>query len=687
MAVRRPRSRFRRVVQYELNKITLNNFRSINNQQIAIKPLTIVVGGNSAGKSSLLKAVLLMAQAQREKNIPGEVALNGSWVRLEQFKSVVHRGNTDENITIGLNFSISHERRQVNRDLLLSTRSLNISEWSYMTMNDLTGELNYEIEIGKTDRNRGVAMVRSCTLENPGGRVEIRRPDQDGQSSVDMSGALRFQGQFDFSGREDIDSADITGAILSGAVVTQCAVERRMIDELVEEIIRKAQSRFAFRSFSSRDQIIDQQILEPDDYLDELFDLELRSDSSLKHWTASDVAGLIMGQLIGRRLETSGAEATLELVEELGVEQVAADMAKTIFPTAVYVFDKIWSSPDRYPTISKLLRDAVDNRAEKTGFESRMSDKDRAIGMFVNNAYSDLKYSIGYIEQHFVEVDPMWGTKISVISDKHQVVGAEELDTFLSRSVHFLGPLRAAPSSAADYSRRGSDRGVGPEGQHLAYQLMMNPIVSGFVWIDNSKDRQDLSVSIREVPLSAAMTYWVNELELATSVRAEEIPGVGDSIKLEVPGVETELSPNDVGVGVSQALPVIGAVLLANPGDLVVLEQPELHLHPDAQLQLAEFFVAAMNSGRRLLIESHSEHFLNKLRLMAARAETDVADELIEKVGFVFAERDTKSGVTEFREVQLTGDGSVQNWPSGFFDQGTNAAKELFLLRQKRSRT
>jgi predicted ATPase len=134
-------------------------------------------------------------------------------------------------------------------------------------------------------------------------------------------------------------------------------------------------------------------------------------------------------------------------------------------------------------------------------------------------------------------------------------------------------------------------------------------------------------------------------------------------------------------------LPVIGAVLLANPGDLVVLEQPELHLHPDAQLQLAEFFVAAMKSGRRLLIESHSEHFLNKLRLMTARAEAEVAEELIEKVGFVFAERDADSGVSQFREVLLTSDGSVQNWPRGFFDQGSNTAKELFLIRQKRSRT
>jgi predicted ATPase len=213
---------------------------------------------------------------------------------------------------------------------------------------------------------------------------------------------------------------------------------------------------------------------------------------------------------------------------------------------------------------------------------------------------------------------------------------------------------------------------------------MINPTVSAFEWADSSENRNGFEVTNEEKSFVSAMSYWVNELRLANSVRAVEIPGVGDSIKLVVPGVKTELSPNDVGVGVSQALPVIGAVLLANPGDLVVLEQPELHLHPDAQLELAEFFVAAIKSGRRLLIESHSEHFLNKLRLMAAKADDDGAKELTEMVGFVFAERELEEGMSHFREVKLTTDGSVEDWPKGFFDQGANAAKDLFLLRQKR---
>jgi predicted ATPase len=690
MALRNQTTQYRRVVQYELNKITLNNFRSISQQTIEIKPLTIVVGGNSAGKSSLLKAVLLMAQAQREKNIPGEVALNGSWVRLEQFKSVVHGGDLEERIKIGLNFSVSQERRRVTPDLVIPSRSANVSEWAFMLINDLNDELSYEIEIGSTERNRGVALITSCVLEIPGGRVGISRSGGDDQNSVDSLGALPFSGNFDFSRQDDIDSAVISGAILSGAIVTQVAIDRPLIDELYEKIVRRLQSFFTFRSQSSREHEISDLLIDPNSYLDELFDMEISKSNSLHEWSEKGAARLILRELISRGLSAEGALATLEFVQDSGVEQVAAEMARRTYPMASYVFTNILSNEVKFPVISGLLREEIQKAKSNFGSAPRLrKDKktEEAIFLLMVSACKALKDSMGDLERHFVEIDPKWGTKVSVISEKHEVVGAAELDAFLGRSVHFLGPLRIAPTSAADYSRRGSDRGVGPEGQHLAYQLMMNPIVSGFQWKDFSKDRGDLEVKNQEMSFASAMSYWVKGLRLADSVRAEEIPGVGDSIKLVVPGVKSELSPNDVGVGVSQVLPVIGAILLANPGDLVVLEQPELHLHPDAQLELAEFFVAAMKSGRRLLIESHSEHFLNKLRLMAAKADDDVAKELTEMVGFVFAERGLEDGLSHFREVKLTTDGSIQDWPKGFFDQGANAAKDLFLLRQKRQKS
>jgi predicted ATPase len=687
MVVRRQPARYRRVVQYELNKVTLNNFRSINNQEISIKPLTIVVGGNSAGKSSLLKAVLLMAQAQREKNVPGQIALNGLWVRLEQFKSVVHGGDLNNQIRIGLTFSVNQERRLMTPDLVIHTRSQSVSDWALMSLNDLKDELTYEIELGATDRNKGVAEVNSCRFESSGGSISISRSDVDKLNVLGASGALPFDGEFEFSSRDEVDRADVTGAVLSGAVVTHCAVERPMIEELLEEIVRKL-SRPPFPSSFFRGEKSNQRRIDKGDE-DELIRVEQSLTEEDPHLSTSDnITDYIMAMLVRRRLIADGAKSVLDQIQEADVVSVASQYMRDLVLSAVELCTLILTEKDRFPRLSILLLETIEKILDKDAahFPSNpKADREKIVMLFVNRRFAGLDVYLDQLVRQIVESDALWATKISVISFKHEVAGASALDEYLMRSIHFLGPLRVAPSSAADYSRRGSDRGVGPEGQHLAYQLMMNPTVSGFRWVENSEERRGVSVSTEEVSLAEAMTYWVRELNLATAVRAEEIPGVGDSIRLSVRGVSSELSPNDVGVGVSQALPVIGAVLLANPGDLVVLEQPELHLHPDAQLELAEFFVAAMKSGRRLLIESHSEHFLNKLRLMAASADDEVAKELTDMVGFVFAER-LDDGLSQFREVKLTSDGSVQDWPKGFFDQGTNAAKELFLLRQKRSR-
>jgi len=272
-----------------------------------------------------------------------------------------------------------------------------------------------------------------------------------------------------------------------------------------------------------------------------------------------------------------------------------------------------------------------------------------------------------------------WRKKTLVADRKGEVHGSDAVDRFLSTAVHYLGPLRMGPRTATDYELRGAERLIGPEGQHLAYQLMVNPKVWGFKWKDES---HTIGVTDELTLLSDALSYWAQELGIATAVRGVEAPGVGDQIKLRVADLDLEVSPNDVGVGVSQTLPVLAVVLLASPGDLIVLEQPELHLHPSSQLQLARFFVAAIRSGRRLLIESHSEHFLNQLRLEITRASKEDSEWLAESVGFIFAEK-SEDGATLFKEVPLSPDGTLALWPKGFFDQGSDVIRQMIQLRRQ----
>ena len=123
----------------------------------------------------------------------------------------------------------------------------------------------------------------------------------------------------------------------------------------------------------------------------------------------------------------------------------------------------------------------------------------------------------------------------------------------------------------------------------------------------------------------------------------------------------------DVGFGVSQVLPVLVAVIVAEPGRLVYLEQPELHLHPRAQVALARVLGDAAKRGVRVIVETHSSLLL--LGIQTLVAEGDLSSELVKLHWFTRRE----DGVTEVDSVDLDEAGTYGEWPEDFADVSLNA--------------
>jgi AAA domain, putative AbiEii toxin, Type IV TA system len=133
--------------------------------------------------------------------------------------------------------------------------------------------------------------------------------------------------------------------------------------------------------------------------------------------------------------------------------------------------------------------------------------------------------------------------------------------------------------------------------------------------------------------------------------------------RLSRPGLTSDmLSIADVGFGVSQTLPVLVALLVAEPGQLVYLEQPEIHLHPRAQAALAEILVDAANRGVRVVLETHSELLL--LAVQSLVAEGKMLPDLV-KLHW-FKRRD--DGATEVSSADLDETGAFGEWPEDFGD-------------------
>lgn len=129
-----------------------------------------------------------------------------------------------------------------------------------------------------------------------------------------------------------------------------------------------------------------------------------------------------------------------------------------------------------------------------------------------------------------------------------------------------------------------------------------------------------------------------------------------------------------VGFGLTFVLPIIVALLQARKGDLITIENPEAHLHPAAQVELGLMIAQAVKNGVQVIVESHSDHILNSLRL--AR-KTDILQE--EDVNLIFAQRDFKSGtgISFIDEIKIKNNGKLTARPEYFFDTWDDVLTKL----------
>jgi len=161
---------------------------------------------------------------------------------------------------------------------------------------------------------------------------------------------------------------------------------------------------------------------------------------------------------------------------------------------------------------------------------------------------------------------------------------------------------------------------------------------------------------------------WENEVSPRVTMTLERV--VGNMIKVEYGYVGTEknspikgLKAENVGFGLSYSLPVIVALLSASPDSLLIIENPEAHLHPRGQSKLAELIALVAQAGVQIIIETHSDHIFNGLRKTIATKKIN-KDNV--KIHFFELNEDN---ISENTEIQLSEKGRVLNYKKGLFDQ------------------
>ena len=148
---------------------------------------------------------------------------------------------------------------------------------------------------------------------------------------------------------------------------------------------------------------------------------------------------------------------------------------------------------------------------------------------------------------------------------------------------------------------------------------------------------------------------------------------IGLTIRADIHG-EKDADLLHVGVGVSQVLPLIVLGLVSPLDSILVLEQPELHLHPYVQSKLGDFFISLIAMGKQVIAETHSEHLIHRIRFHIAKQNINNDKD----VGVYFTQRNEQAHATEVLKVKIDKYGAIDKWPEGFCDE-TEKQLEMIL--------
>jgi hypothetical protein len=230
-------------------------------------------------------------------------------------------------------------------------------------------------------------------------------------------------------------------------------------------------------------------------------------------------------------------------------------------------------------------------------------------------------------------------------------------------AVRYLGPLRDEPKPMYPLEALTNPTEVGYKGEHTAAVLDLHRdrqvryLPSSFI----KNDKLDLNSKYST--LHDAVVDWLTYVGVASEVYTDR-GKVGHQLQVQTEGSNRFHDLTNVGVGVSQVLPIIVMALLAESPTILIFEQPELHLHPKVQARLADFFLSVALIGKQCLLETHSEYLIDRFR---RRVATAAGDSLTSQLKIYFTERE--NGNTRCQEVEVSKYGAISSWPKDFFDQ------------------
>lgn len=245
-------------------------------------------------------------------------------------------------------------------------------------------------------------------------------------------------------------------------------------------------------------------------------------------------------------------------------------------------------------------------------------------------------------------------------------------------SISYLGPLRNHPQRIYQWSGE-MPASVGQMGEYAIAAILAAQSEGRKLNRGPKRPKQGFAEFIAAWLKDLGVIQDFSVLPVAEGRKEYEV-----LVKTHAKAPEVKIT--DVGFGVSQVLPALVQAYYCPPNSTVWMEQPEIHLHPQVQAELADVFISATQSREngkerhvQLIVESHSEHFLNRLQRRVAEGNVSPDD-----VAVYFCRRAGSS--TEMEPLRLNMFGEIENWPEHFFgdEMADIAGRTLAAMQRKK---
>ncbi len=623
--------------------LSLTNFKSIGSkpQRIELAPITLLFGPNSAGKSTLIQALIYLNEILLHRNYdPDRTSTGGDWLDLGGFRNMVHNHDVTEAIKIVIGFDASGVELPDWPDYLSDSEKERFDLANIGLPEDWFVDVE-EFSIGLTIRwskKQGRPFVESYEAGINSEHLALIRSTEDGKQvfleQLNLSHPIFRPGisvennQVDTDLEQGTDAASLIRLMLPDA--TAVAMNTLFVGD---------------RPFASNDL----------DELEEMLDFE-----------------------------TKGKQAWLKkLVDELDTRpsRRASMMSKRVNAAIQQSWDE---RAELGAVVLAGQKDALPFSKDGLSFAGPVLDESS--------------------DSEFMDLDISLLLGQSLLSGF--IVGPQLVVTQWLEEFRYIGPLRDLPprNLQPHLSPDNARWAKGLAAWEMLHQASRDQIDEINFWLGEHSLKTGYQVVVhryRELPQEAPiMAFLDQEMDLDQQLvlkdQLAEIP-VKTRVTLVEDTTGLEVMPQDIGVGISQLFPVIVLTITQNEG-LIVIEQPELHLHPAIQVELADLFARyILKHDKFMLLETHSEHLmLRLLRRIREQEEKGIPDGAIDfnealpnfvDVDAEFVEFNTKldhlnKNSLSVQYVESTEDGTIftrlrvdddgdflDEWPKGFFDE------------------